>query len=112
MITIPWRDEVLSMSILRASGGGADAAQLTDNVSSKWLRKLEENIGYPETVMWYWLVSSSMPSTVRSPMFTKAGRNQLTRGTGFGSKEVHNQVAGPIWTAAPTGRMIKISASA
>ena len=54
-ITVPWRDDILNTPILRGSGDGTRAAQLQDSVSAKRLKSLGEQMGYPQTVTWYWL---------------------------------------------------------
>lgn len=54
-ITIPWRDDILDTPILRGRDDGTKVAQLQDSVFAKRLKSLGEQMGYPQTVTWYWL---------------------------------------------------------
>ena len=54
-LTLPFRDEVLHMPILRASDDGTRAEELQGSVASKRLRSLGQQMGYREPVTWYWL---------------------------------------------------------
>lgn len=54
-ITIPWRDDILDTPVLRGRDDGVRVTQLQDSVSARRLKSLGEQMGYPQTVTWYWL---------------------------------------------------------